>query len=614
MDKQLLDYYEQELTWLRLMGTEFGQRYPRVAGHLGLDSTPVSDPYVERLLEGVAFLTARIQLKMDAEFPDFCQQLLAVLYPHALTALPSMALVELQPDDTKGDISRGYRVPRGSQLEDMALQKQGVICRYRTAHEVVLQPLRIQQVQLGAIPADLPAGDASSQAALSALRISLRSFDSVTLGEMDCNSIMFYLSGAQSQAQQLLALIMEHRLAVVCQINSDPLQRLWLAPSALRHEGFEPDQALLVQDARHLDAHRLAQEYFNIPQRLMFFSINGLGQLISQAGPTRDMEIIILLDDAEPGLERQIGINDLALHCTPVINLFEQTAEAIILDPAQHEYRVVVDNIHPQAYEILAINRLRGYAQQGDWAGHHDFLPLYQSRIGSQANNAAWFSQRRVEQPAHDDGQLAGSEVYLSVMDENTPPWPPQLVYLQAGLWCCNRQLPPAGTLSTDRFILRDSVPVKGIRLHCGPGAPSPPLARGDAGWRLINQLQMNYFSLMDNPGDGCAAALRQMLEIYAGQAGQALLRQIAGIVDCRIRPVTRQLPYPMMVTRGVGIHVTVDEQAFSGLSPWLLGSVLARLFTRLASINSFTETTLYSLQRGKIGYWPAHTGEKNPL
>ena len=89
MDPRLLSYYNRELQHLREMGGEFAARVPqdRRAGW-GWRRFECADPYVERLLEGFAFLAARVQLKIDAEFPRFTQHLLEMVYPHYLAPTP----------------------------------------------------------------------------------------------------------------------------------------------------------------------------------------------------------------------------------------------------------------------------------------------------------------------------------------------------------------------------------------------------------------------------------------------------------------------------------------------------------------------------------------------
>lgn len=150
MDSKLLDYYNRELAYLREMGAEFAEQYPKVAGRLGMRGIDVADPYIERLMEGFAFLTSRVQLKMDAEFPRFSQRLLEIIYPNYLSPTPSMAIAELQPDSSKGDISNGFVVPRGTMMDSQTLKKSGITCSYTTAHDVTLQPVRIAGVELGA--------------------------------------------------------------------------------------------------------------------------------------------------------------------------------------------------------------------------------------------------------------------------------------------------------------------------------------------------------------------------------------------------------------------------------------------------------------------------------
>ena len=116
MDRRLLRYYNRELQHLREMGGEFAREFPKIAGRLGLEALACADPYVERLLEGFAFLAARVHLKLDAEFPRFTQSMLETIYPHYLTPTPSMAVVQFHPDLTVGARGVGFVVPRDPAL------------------------------------------------------------------------------------------------------------------------------------------------------------------------------------------------------------------------------------------------------------------------------------------------------------------------------------------------------------------------------------------------------------------------------------------------------------------------------------------------------------------
>jgi type VI secretion system protein ImpG len=621
MDSKLLDYYNRELTYLREMGAEFAQRYPKVAGRLGMQGIEVADPYVERLMEGFAFLTSRVQLKMDAEFPRFSERLLEMIAPNYLAPTPSMAIAELVPDGGKGDLSHGFRIARGTMMESQTLKKRGITCHFATAHDVVMQPLEISQVELGGVPADLPlaALGLGQLGAVSALRIRLSCYDSVNLNHLDFNQLTFFLSGPDLQAQQLLELLMQHSLGAVCQTVEARPKRQVLAENCLQHQGLSSDQSLLPDDLRNFSGYRLLQEYFAFPARFLFFSIDGIAPLLQCDDNVREFDIIVLLDKAEANLERLVDSSHLALHCTPIINLFPHIAERVKMDDAHHEYHLVVDNIRPLDYEIYSVKQLitSGVAQQSE----QQFRPFWSSFSHDNGNYGAYFSLRREQRTLSEHALrfgtrtgYIGSEVFVSLVDEQHSPWSADLGYLSADILCTNRDLPlllPQN--QSEQFMMADSIPLQKVILRKGPSAPRQALSEGMSTWRLVSHLQMNYLSLMDSDASQAGNTLRQMLSLYANLAETPVARQIEGIRRCVLKPAYRRSceAGPIVFARGISIELEVDEQAFSGASPWLLGSVLAALFSRLVAVNSFTELTLTSQQRGVIGDWAPERGKR---
>ncbi|MRT03804.1 type VI secretion system baseplate subunit TssF [Ewingella americana] len=622
MDSKLLDYYNRELAYLREMGAEFAQRYPKVAGRLGMRGIEVADPYTERLMEGFAFLTSRVQLKMDAEFPRFSQRLLEMIAPNYLAPTPSMAIAELHPDSSKGDIRNGFNVPRGTMMDSQTLKKSGVTCSYTTAQDVMLQPIRIKQVELGGVPADAPLNQLglSQRGAASALRIRIECDDAVLLNHLSFDNLTFFLSGPDIQATKLLELIMAHGVGQFCQTVEKQPQRLTLADDALRHEGFAADQALLPEDMRNFDGYRLMHEYFAFPQRFQFFSLQGLRPLLSRSTSAREFEIVVLLDKSEPALERVVDVSHLALHCTPVINLFPRVAQRQKLNEGQFEYHLVVDNIRPLDYEVFSVSKL--YASGGKQ--EQIFRPFWSTYGSDDGNYGAYFSLRREQRTLSEQAQrygtrtgYVGSEVFLTLVDEKQSPWNDELTHFTADVLCTSRDLPLMLIQQGQaNFVMPDSIPVKQLTLRKGPTPPRPSLAEGLNTWRLVSHLQMNYLSLMEQDQGKGSGALRQMLGLYANLAEAPIARQIEGIRDCQLRAVNRRVPEPgpIVFARGVGIELKVDEQAFSGSSPWLMGSVLERVFSRLVSMNSFTEMSLSSQQRGDIGWWAPRMGKRTLL
>jgi type VI protein secretion system component VasA len=189
------------------------------------------------------------------------------------------------------------------------------------------------------------------------LRIRIACDGPQNLGHLDFDRLEFFLSGPDIEALKLLELVMEHHAGIVCQTVSPQPQRQLLASDSLRQEGFEPDQALLPDDLRNFDGYRLLQEYFAFPARFRFISLSGLGTLIQRCEGEKAFDIFILLDKSDEQLERVVDASHLALHCTPVINLFPKVAARQKLNEGQHEYHLVVDNIRPLDYEIYAVKK-----------------------------------------------------------------------------------------------------------------------------------------------------------------------------------------------------------------------------------------------------------------
>src|SRR5262245_42554633 len=146
MDDDLLAYYNGELRYVRELGAEFAAKYPKVAARLQLEAGRCEDPHVERLLEGFAFLAARIRKKIDDEYPEITDALLSVLYPHYQRPIPSMAIVQFTTSTDPTKIAAGHVLASGTPLVTKAVA--GHPCRFRTAYPVTLWPVTVDAVSL----------------------------------------------------------------------------------------------------------------------------------------------------------------------------------------------------------------------------------------------------------------------------------------------------------------------------------------------------------------------------------------------------------------------------------------------------------------------------------
>lgn len=201
MDPRLLEYYNRELSYLRETGAEFATLHPKIAARLGMQGSDIADPYVERMIEAFSFLSARTQLKIDAEFPRFTQRLLEVVSPNYVTPTPSMAVVKLYPDTQEGDLAKGVTVPRDTAFVSPIPEGENTACQFRSSQDVTLWPLSIEEVRLTAAPPDMPALHRYLPPNIhvaGALRITLRTFGELTFSELAGPARLPFTSAAKN--------------------------------------------------------------------------------------------------------------------------------------------------------------------------------------------------------------------------------------------------------------------------------------------------------------------------------------------------------------------------------------------------------------------------------
>jgi len=611
MDPRLLRYYNEELRHLREMGAEFAQQFPKIAARLGIEGLEVADPYIERLMEGFAFLAGRVQLKIDAEFPRFTQRLLEILYPQFLSAMPSMAIARLTPELGDPVLATGPRVPRGSVMTSQPGKAGATTCEFRTAHEVRLWPLELTQLDYFTHAADLPlAAQPAWRKYRAGLRLRLRTTAGLDFSQLALDDLRLHCAGVDDVAYRLHELVCGHAMGVLVL----PAQRSagWheaLDAECIEPAGFEDDEALLPQTLQGFQGYRLLQEYFAFPQRFLFFDLRGIGAALRARGGS-EVDIVVLFSKSDAALLQAVDASSLALHCVPVVNLFERRCDRIQITPEQSDFHVVPDRTRPMDYEVHTVTEVVGYGAGA--SSEYRFLPFYNAFHTEELGHQAYYSvqrEPRLLSPAQKrDGPRSsyiGTEVYLSVVDAQEAPFPQDLRQIGVRALCTNRDLPllmPVGHPKGD-LQLTLTAPVQSVAVMKGPSRPQSALREGNISWKLINQLSLNHLSLLDVDAEHGAAALREILRLYASTGDAGAQRQIDGVRSVQMTPVVRRLPMPGPITfgRGVDVRIHVDDLSFEGASAFVLGCVLERFIARHVSINGFTQTRMQSPGRGDI-------------
>lgn len=620
MDRKFLDYYNRELAYLRELGGEFAQSFPKVAGNLGIREDSVSDPYVERLLEGFAFLAARIHLKIDAEFPRFSQRLLEVVYPHYLAPTPSMAIVQIPFDTTaatQSDSGCAF-LPRGSVLTSGRIPGINTRCTFITGHDLASWPIDIVEATAGTLGGNLEIGrHLRGKEPKGEIRLRLKyQAGAHNAGCQYPEKLTFYLNADDTLASWLYETLMGHCMGVIVSSPDHRKESGFLPAKMLEAEGFHADQALLPTDSRVFQGYRLLHEYFAFPQRYLFFSITGLGQPLNRLSADT-FELTILLDRDPGNLIAAVDHKSFELNCVPVINLFPKKGNRMLIARDGIEHHIVIDRTRPMDYEVCRVDHVEGFDRGNNPVT--SFSPFYR-HVGSDAHGAqAYFTTRREPRRLSDSAirhggrsSYIGSEVFLSLVDAQEAPWPQKIEQLAIQMLLTNRDLPLLMPVDGNQNLqVETDQALKWARIIRGPSRPRFALADGEMTWRLINHLSLNYLALRDQDSRSGAVVLRELLELYSALADPILTRHAESILSVKTMPVTRRLPVsgPHVFGRGVAIDIGVDELHFAGSSPYLFGSVLEQFLSRHVSMNSFCQLSLSSASQGHLATWPPRWG-----
>jgi type VI secretion system protein ImpG len=610
MREELLEYYERELAYLRQLGGKFAAKYPRVASRLFLEPDRCDDPHVERLLEAFAFMAARIHLRIDDDFPEMTSALLGIVAPHYLRPIPSMSVVECQVDPDQGKQTAGRTMPAGTLLATKRLV-DGQPCRFRTAYAVDLWPFTVAGCEWRQ-PERLP-DPVHVPGTVGVLRVQLQCTRDVLFNQLNPARVVFHLTGESNVVHTLYELLCRNCIAILVR---NPQQRggktISVPLSNLRAMGFEENESLLPYPKRSFDGYRLLQEYFTFPEKFLFFELSGLDAIVG-AGCGGEAEILFCFSRFErpernQDLETGVSARTLRMGCTPVVNLYSQVAEPILVTHARHEYQVIPNARRQETTEVYSIDEVMAANTARRESIRLDPLYSYRYQARNDGAHLYWHAVRRKSGV----GEREPSSMYLSLVDVDGVLTEPNAEVLTVRCSCSDFDLPSRLHFGLEEgdFAAEEFPAIRQITALRRP-TPSydPPRAKGQL-WRLVSQLSLNYLSLTEEG----AVSLQEILRLHNFTNSSYLENQIGGIVRLDSRPhfAIVQSVYGDLPARGTRVEIELDEGQFVGGGIYLFANVLDRFLGAYTSINSFCQLAARSSQRKEsLGEWPPKAGYK---
>ncbi len=567
-------YYQQELSYLRDLASEFAAAHPALAPMLSGQST---DPDVERILEGTAFLSGLIHEKLDDDFPEIVHGLIQLVFPHYLRPIPSATLIRFTP---KRSLRETVVVAKGTEID--SVESEGTRCTFTTSYDVELSPLSLESVDFNA-----------SGGGQGLLRMELN-LSGIDASAFTPDSIRFHLAGTYPEASRRNWLLFT-RLRNV-RLRTGAGKTVDLGREAVSPVGFGEQEPLIPFPARSFPGYRILQEYFVLPEKFLFFD-TALERWRSREGTsfTLEFEFADLPHDIPP-----MRAEHFQLFVSPALNLFPHQADPILLDHKRTEYPVRAGGGNSLHYQIYSVNKVTGFVQ--GTVQEREYMPfeLFNPQVEAAPVYAVHHRLSALDREA---------EVHLSVAypGGNSEP---ALETLSIDIMCTNASLPETLRVGDVRIATGSSPELAEFSNIRPPTAPvQPPLGKNLL-WRLLSHLFLNYLSV------ATAENLRSVLKLYIFTETRdratvmANTQRVEAISGLEVRAADRFVKGHLL--RGQDIRMVVDRQGFAGEGDMhLFGSVLNVFLSNYAAVNSFTRLTVEDNLGRERFTWPIRLGDR---
>ncbi len=599
----MLPYFNRELVAIRRLAGEFAEAHPKIAGRLRLSPDAVDDPHVARLLDGVAFLSARAQARLDDEFPELTDTLLNVLYPHFLAPFPSCAIAQFTP---KADLQAMVEVAAGFTMDTEAVRGQA--CRFRTANPVTLWPVKIESARLMGLPFTAPANPMAA-GAVAALRLVISTLaPDQKFSEIGLDRLRIFVRGAQATSLPLFEALAGHTLSVALADSPGDPAPVILPKSVVSPVGFAPEEALLPWPARSFSGFRLLSEYFAFPQKFMFLDVAGLDAktLVTESNK---FEIYIYLGRSSNELERAVNAEVFALGCVPIVNLFPQRCEPISMDHTATEYRILPDARRSGVMEVWSVNAVREVRQDTTTRTWRPFYRL--SHAVDAGGDGGFYTEMRRDAAAG----VGGTDMFLAPYDPKFDPNQKSSSVLSVEALCLNRDLPaelPFGGGHPRLTALNPNTAIAQMACISPPTPTLRPELRARGAWRLISHLSLGHLSVTG--GAEGAAALKEVLRLYDLRDTADTRAALEALLSVTAQPGTARVPGSRLgaFCRGLDVELEFEPRAFQSAGLFLLSAVLERFLALHATVNSFVRTTIRLRGRADLEVkFPARAGAR---
>lgn len=567
MSDQLLRYYERELAYVRRAMTAFAQRHPEQAAKLHIDQNSIEDPNINRLIDGMALLTAKTEERLDNRFPEIVQGLLSTLYPGYNQILPSYTALHL--DAAAEDLSEALFLPANSPVT--VTTPDGKECRFNTVDSLSVQPYSLSVVTAQTAPfVNKPASVRNAEAVI---QLKLNCADpEASFSQLDVEHFDFYVRGFEQNSASLIELLLTQTEAIVLSDGFDQ-QQVSLPASQMVSRIADPAFNWLPRYGNQFTGFDMLRDYFTYPDKAAYFRITDMGRSMRRID-SAEMLISFYVRELPAEFLRLFSTEVFSLNTVPALNLFLQPGEPLNYDFSKLSMPVMADSDADSNLEVVSVDAVREIHSDGEYP----LRPLYKSSYRQPVDARQWQTLQRWDKLGKRHMQLTLNCQSSDLQQDN--------IVLALDLWCCNGRQPcviKAGTVVESLA----SVDLPGeLKVLRAPSAPHYPELDESLNWRFIALLNANFASLLQT--DEPAAALQQVLALCNHRHSSRQADSIKTVTyQQQVAPMT--ICGQNIFAPGTEVKVQLDANIMSGQSA-VFAAVLNGFYQQFCSFDRFIQ------------------------
>ena len=569
-------YFDAQMRLLTQAGKQFAQFYPEHAGMLNIDALKDRDPHIERLLEGVAYLTAHTQKRLDESVPEVSEQVLRQLCPILLSYFPSSTVVQFSP---KLAMQKTHTIEKGLQLNPPTAKSDGKKIIFTTTHSLDVVPLDVEHVQY-------------QESHLGAeLRIGLKFVCQGERSNFDLSTLNFYLRGDTPLCSALFQLLKTPNKQAELDFGANHFEyNKKLKAKGCNASYLDIDGALLPSAAKSHPGYALLLDYFNAKDRFYFLSFDGLK---NEEFPEHiDRFEIVFRGDKKLPPGHQLSKENILINCVPAINLFSQAAEPIKIEPNRTDYMISADQARTDHVFSYTVDDVAG--RNSVTGQTHEYTPRYQS---------VFEDEKKLFTVLTKDVGAAAPTHYLQLpfnLNDEKETLSIDLTAFNAG-W--PRQLLQEGDLNEGGKDMPNIVDVKNvIRPTNYLACPSQPKH-----WQLISLLNVKFSQITQ------VTELKRLLVLFDWSNKAENRLRIESILKISATPIS-QIKRGIFI-KGVDVLIDIDESKFVGDADlYHFCNVLHEFFLMYAPINESVQTRVNAIPSYKSWCWDIEPGKSYQL